>query len=61
MAALRLPKSNGYTPELIFFDDGGVLSDMTAMAIDPYNNVLIGAAVLQYGGFAVCKVGQVEA
>lgn len=56
-----MPKSNGYTPELIFFDDGGVLSDMTAMAIDPYNNVLIGAAVLQYGGFAVCKVGQVEA
>ncbi|KAL1862861.1 hypothetical protein VTK73DRAFT_6600 [Phialemonium thermophilum] len=57
VAALRLPKSSGYKPELLFYDDGGVLSDMTAMAVDPYNQVLIGAAVLQYGGFAVCKMG----
>ncbi|KAL1899221.1 hypothetical protein Sste5346_003144 [Sporothrix stenoceras] len=59
-ATLRLPKANGYAPELIYFDDGGVVSDLTAMAIDPYNNVLIGAAVLQYGGFAVCKIGHTK-
>lgn len=59
-ATLRLPKAKGYTPELLYFDDGGVLSDMTAMALDPVNNVLIGAAVLQYGGFAVCKIGHTK-
>lgn len=57
-AALRLTKAKGYKPELIYFDDGSVVSDMTAMALDPYNGVLIGAAVLQYGGFAVCKIGK---
>ncbi|ERS97294.1 hypothetical protein HMPREF1624_06626 [Sporothrix schenckii ATCC 58251] len=56
-ATLRLPKASDYAPELLYFDDGGVLSDMTAMALDPVNNVLVGAAVLQYGGFAVCKMG----
>lgn len=55
-AALRLPKMNGYKPELIYYDDGSVVSDMTAMALDPYSGVVIGAAVLQYGGFAVCKL-----
>lgn len=55
-AALRLPKSKGYAPELIYFDEGSAVSDMTAMALDPYNGVVIGAAVLQYGGFAVCKL-----
>ncbi|CAK7203348.1 hypothetical protein SEUCBS139899_006081 [Sporothrix eucalyptigena] len=59
-ATLRLPKANNYTPELLYFDDGGVLSDMTAMALDPVHNVLVGAAVLQYGGFAVCKIGHTK-
>ncbi|CAK7267424.1 hypothetical protein SEPCBS119000_002539 [Sporothrix epigloea] len=59
---LRLRAATGYSdPELLYFDDGGVLSDMTAMAIDPKHNVLIGAAVLQYGGFAVCKIGHTAA
>lgn len=56
-AALRLRRENGYEkPELIYSDDGSVVSDMTAAAIDPFNNVFIGAAVLQYGGFAVCEL-----
>ncbi|CAK7270417.1 hypothetical protein SEPCBS57363_004090 [Sporothrix epigloea] len=34
-ATLRLRAATGYTvPEVLYFDDGGVLSDMTAMAID---------------------------
>lgn len=57
-AALRISSRNDYgdEPELIFMDAGSVLSFMTAMAFDPYNGVAIGAAVLQYGGFAVCKI-----
>lgn len=53
---MRLKKDNGYKPELFYFDSGSAVSDMTAMAVDPYNGVAIGAAVLQYGGFAVCKL-----
>ncbi|KAL1967005.1 hypothetical protein VTN77DRAFT_3529 [Rasamsonia byssochlamydoides] len=56
-AALRLRRESGYEqPELMYFDDGSVVSDMTAAAIDPFNDVFIGAAVLQYGGFAVCEL-----
>ena len=55
-AALRLPKANGYKPELFYFDPGSAVSDMTAMAVDPHSAVAIGASVLQYGGFAVCKL-----
>jgi arylesterase/paraoxonase len=55
--ALRLRRSNDYTTcELVWFNDGSILSDMTAGAIDPDNNVFIGAAVLQFGGFAVCDL-----
>lgn len=57
-AALRLKRQSDYEPELIYSDDGSVLSDMTAAAIDPYAGVFIGAAVLQYGGFAVCKLSE---
>lgn len=55
-AALRLRREMNYIPELVWFDDGSVLSDMTAATIDPFSKVFIGAAVLQYGGFAVCKL-----
>lgn len=57
-AALRLSKDKGYAPELIYWDNGSAVSDMTAMALDPYNGIVIGAAVLQYGGFAVCKLSK---
>jgi arylesterase/paraoxonase len=55
-AALRLRRDRDYTPELVYFDDGSQVSFMTAAAADPYENVFIGASVLQFGGFAVCKV-----
>ncbi|KIW62736.1 hypothetical protein PV04_10873 [Phialophora macrospora] len=55
-AALRLRKDRDYTPELVYFDDGSQVSFMTAAAADPFENVFIGASVLQFGGFTVCKV-----
>ncbi|RQM04956.1 hypothetical protein DH86_00003877, partial [Scytalidium sp. 3C] len=55
-AALRLPKKNGYEPELFYRDDGSIISFMTAMTVDPYNKIAIGSSVLQYGSFAVCKL-----
>ncbi|KAH8805334.1 paraoxonase 2 [Xylogone sp. PMI_703] len=60
-AALRLPKKNNYQPELFYFDNGEVLSFMTVMTYDPYNKIAIGGAVLQYGGFAVCKIPEATA
>jgi arylesterase / paraoxonase len=53
---LRLRRDRGYAPELVYRDDGSVLSFMTAAEVDPSHRVIIGAAVLQYGGFAVCKL-----
>ncbi|EXJ82682.1 hypothetical protein A1O3_06496 [Capronia epimyces CBS 606.96] len=55
-AALRLDHTNDYAPELIYFDDGSVVSFMTAVAVDPVDGFLIVSGILQYGGFAVCKV-----
>ncbi|KAJ9603014.1 hypothetical protein H2200_012309 [Cladophialophora chaetospira] len=66
-AALRLRRDRDYEPELIYWsrslkaddpavDDGSKISFMTAAAADPYNNIFIAASVLQFGGFAVCKV-----
>ncbi|KIX03916.1 uncharacterized protein Z518_07469 [Rhinocladiella mackenziei CBS 650.93] len=55
-AALRLDHEKNYTPMLVYFDDGSLISFMTAAAVDPYNGFFIAASVLQYGGFAVCKV-----
>ncbi|KAK0387028.1 hypothetical protein NLU13_5342 [Sarocladium strictum] len=57
-AALRLRKSANYEPELLYKDSGAAISFMTAMAIDPYHGVAIGVGVLQYGGFAVCALGE---
>jgi len=55
-ASLRLNHANDYAPELIYFDDGSVISFMTTAAADPYNNLFLTAGVIQYGGLAVCKV-----
>ena len=53
---LHLRKDRNYAPEMIYHDNGSVLSFMTAADIDPSANIMIGAALLQYGGFAVCKI-----
>ncbi|PGH16649.1 hypothetical protein AJ80_05151 [Polytolypa hystricis UAMH7299] len=55
-AAIRLSQKKNYAPEVVFWDDGSILSYMTAATIDPYNRVFIGAGVLQYGGFVVCDL-----
>ncbi|KAK2792875.1 hypothetical protein FQN52_002553 [Onygenales sp. PD_12] len=52
-AAIRLVQKRDYAPEVVFWDDGSILSYMTAATIDPHNRVLIGAGVLQYGGFVL--------
>jgi len=55
-AALRLRQAKGYAPELAYFNDGSVISFQTAAAGDPYLDLYISTGVLQFGGFAVCKV-----
>ncbi|EXJ54482.1 hypothetical protein A1O7_09822 [Cladophialophora yegresii CBS 114405] len=55
-AALRLRKDRNYALELVYFDDGSKVSFMTAAAVDPFENVFVGASVLQFAGFAVCQV-----
>lgn len=57
-AALRLVKASGYEPELLYRDSGKAISFMTTMAVDPYNSLAIGAGVLQYGAFAVCRLDE---
>lgn len=57
-AAVRLDRSEGFKPSLIYYDDGSVMSYMTVLAVDPYNNVLINGGVFQYGGFAVCDLNK---
>jgi arylesterase/paraoxonase len=54
--ALRLVRSRGFEPELVYWDDGSVVSYMTVAAVDPKMGVMVNGAVLQYGGFAVCEV-----
>ncbi|KAH0833570.1 Pon2 [Fonsecaea pedrosoi] len=56
-AALRLRRESNYTPELIYFDNGATLSFMTAAHV--YKDLFVGASVLQFGGFAVCKATSV--
>jgi len=55
-AALILKQENDYEPELVYWDNGSVMSYMTVATVDPYNHVFIGGSVLQYGGFAVCDL-----
>ncbi|KAK5050504.1 hypothetical protein LTR84_003785 [Exophiala bonariae] len=55
-ASLRLNHAKDYAPELIYFDDGSVMSFMTTAAVDPYNNLFLASGVIQYGGLAVCQV-----
>lgn len=54
--ALRLSQAKNYDPELVYYDNGSKISFMTAAAADPNAGIFIGAGVLQYGGFSVCKV-----
>ncbi|TFK47136.1 paraoxonase 2 [Heliocybe sulcata] len=57
-AALRLDRSEGFKPELVYYDNGSVITYMTVTAVDPYNGVLLNGGVFQYGGFAVCELGK---
>ncbi|OAL22366.1 hypothetical protein AYO22_07410 [Fonsecaea multimorphosa] len=56
-AALRLRRETNYThPELVYFDDGSNLSFMTAAHV--FEDMFVGASVLQFGGVAVCKASR---
>lgn len=58
-AALRLVKSKGYAPELLYWDDGALLSVLTGSVVDPVNKRFIGGTVID-DHFVVCDISDVD-
>jgi hypothetical protein len=53
---LRLRRHRNFAPELIYYNDGSVLSFVMAVEVGWTNRVVLSAAVLRYGAFAVCQL-----
>ncbi|KAK7432886.1 hypothetical protein QQZ08_000357 [Neonectria magnoliae] len=54
-AVIRLVKSKSYEPELLYWDDGSLVSIMTGAAYDPRHKKLIGTGIWERH-FIVCHV-----
>lgn len=54
-AVFRLVKENNYAPELLFWDDGSLVSLLTASAISKKHNVMVGGALLEQF-FIICNI-----
>lgn len=54
-AVYRLVKEKNYAPELLFWDDGSLVSLLTASAISEKHNVMVGGALLEQF-FIVCDI-----
>lgn len=52
---VRLNKAKGYSPELLFWDDGSQLSVLTGAAVDPYNKRIIAGGMFSKA-FLVCDI-----
>jgi arylesterase/paraoxonase len=52
---IRLVKNKGYKPELLFWDDGSLISVMTGAALSPVHKKLIGGGVYSRA-FMVCDI-----
>lgn len=58
-AVLRLVKKNDYKPELLYWDDGSLITVLTGAAVDPYNHRLIAGGVAERH-FIVCDISDVK-
>ncbi|KAJ5500516.1 Major facilitator superfamily domain general substrate transporter [Penicillium expansum] len=54
-AVLRLVKTNNFTPEIIFWDDGNQISIVTSSALDSTGRKLVAGGVRERW-FLVCEV-----
>ena len=52
---LRLIKAKDYEPEVIYWDDGSLITALTGAAVDPvYGKLIAGGVVERY--FVVCDI-----
>lgn len=58
-AVLRLNKAKDYEPEVIYWDDGSLITILTGAAIDPVRKKLIAGGVVERH-FIVCDLDGVE-
>lgn len=58
-AILRLVKKNDYEPEVLYWDDGSLITVLTGAAIDPATHRLIAGGVVEKH-FIVCDISNVD-
>lgn len=54
-AVLRLVKKNNYRPEVLYWDDGSLITVLTGASVDPVNHRLIAGGVVERH-FIVCDI-----
>jgi len=57
-AVLRLVKKNNYEPEVLYWDDGSLMTVLTGAAVDPKSGLLIAGGVFEKH-FIVCDISNV--
>ncbi len=57
-AVLRLVKKNNYEPEVLYWDDGSLMTLLTGAAVDPESRRLIAGGVFEKH-FIVCDISNV--
>jgi arylesterase/paraoxonase len=58
-AVLRLVKKNNYKPEVLYWDDGSLITVLTGAAVDPVSRRLIAGGVAERH-FIVCDISGVK-
>lgn len=58
-AVLRLNKAKDYEPEVIYWDDGSLITMLTGAAVDPERKKLIAGGVIERH-FIVCDLDGVK-
>lgn len=58
-AVLRLVKKKNYEPELLYWDDGSLITVLTGAAVDPATHRLIAGGVFERH-FIVCDISDVK-
>jgi arylesterase/paraoxonase len=58
-AVLRLKKEDDYEPEVLYADDGSLITVLTGVAIDPRRRKMIAGGVVERH-FIVCDMDNVD-
>jgi arylesterase/paraoxonase len=58
-AVLRLKKQDDYEPEILYLDDGSLITVLTGAAIDPVRKRMIAGGVIERH-FIVCEMDDVK-